>query len=51
MAKIICTAIGALRRRRNIAARLRELSALDDRMLEDIGLCRADVARVAEGTL
>jgi len=44
-------ALGALTARRNRRAALREILLLDDRMLRDIGLTRADAWAAVGGTL
>jgi len=44
-------ALGALTARRNRRAALREILLLDDRMLRDIGLTRADAWAAVDGTL
>jgi len=44
-------ALGALRAGRNRRAALREILLLDDRMLRDIGLTRADARAAVDGTL
>ena len=40
-----------LRQRRNTRATIEQLNKLSDSELKDIGLCRGDIRRVAEGIL
>jgi uncharacterized protein YjiS (DUF1127 family) len=51
VAGAVQAALGALRAGRNRRAALREILLLDDRMLRDIGLTRADAWAAVDGTL
>ena len=49
--KAVRTALAAVRAWRNRQAALRQLLLLDERMLKDIGLSRADIWAAVDGTL